>query len=278
MNSEPKESTKKQWIKDGIDCVSSAAGATVGAVIGGALGGPPGVVLGNLAGTALEKAFQAIGAEISSRVLSRSETRKVETVYTLAKEFIAENLNNNRKLREDDFFDEKISGRSSAEEILEGTLLVAQREYEERKLKYLAKLYANIAFSTDITAPTASFLIKLAEKMTYRQILILHCVAIAKYSPAPIPLRKEAYKSVSGLSNVAIASETFDLYRSSILMSSEVIFDNAGINPSALSIGGYGAHLCNLMELNTKSGGDSDTSAMCADIFAFLTGTTVVKE
>ena len=276
MSSESKEEAKKELIENGADYVGSAASAGVGAAISGALAGLPGIVLGSLAGTAVEKAFQAIGAEISSRALSQSETRKVETVYTLAKEFIAENLNNNKKLREDDFFDEKINGRSSAEEILEGTLQVAQREYEERKLKCLAKLYANIAFSTDITAPTASYLIKLAEKMTYRQIIILHCVAIAKYSPIPIPLRKEAYKSVSGLTNVAIASEIFDLYRSSVLMSSAVILDSAGINPSTLSIGGYGAHLFNLMELNNISD-DSDTLAMRADIFAFLMGTTVAK-
>lgn len=276
MSSESKEEAKKELIENGADYLGSAASAGVGAAIGGALAGLPGIVLGSLAGTAVEKAFQAIGAEISSRALSQSETRKVETVYTLAKEFIAENLNNNKKLREDDFFDEKINGRSSAEEILEGTLQVAQREYEERKLKCLAKLYANIAFSTDITAPTASYLIKLAEKMTYRQIIILHCVAIAKYSPIPIPLRKEAYKSVSGLTNVAIASEIFDLYRSSVLMSSAVILDSAGINPSTLSIGGYGAHLFNLMELNNISD-DSDTLAMRADIFAFLMGTTVAK-
>lgn len=276
MSSESKEEAKKELIENGADYVGSAASAGVSAAIGGALAGLPGIVLGSLAGTAVEKAFQAIGAEISSRALSQSETRKVETVYTLAKEFIAENLNNNKKLREDDFFDEKINGRSSAEEILEGTLQVAQREYEERKLKCLAKLYANIAFSTDITAPTASYLIKLAEKMTYRQIIILHCVAIAKYSPIPIPLRKEAYKSVSGLTNVAIASEIFDLYRSSVLMSSAVILDSAGINPSTLSIGGYGAHLFNLMELNNISD-DSDTLAMRADIFAFLMGTTVAK-
>lgn len=276
MSSESKEEAKKELIENGADYVGSAASAGVGAAISGALAGLPGIVLGSLAGTAVEKAFQAIGAEISSRALSQSETRKVETVYTLAKEFIAENLNNNKKLREDDFFDEKINGRSSAEEILEGTLQVAQREYEERKLKCLAKLYANIAFSTDITAPTASYLIKLAEKMTYRQIIILHCVAIAKYSPIPIPLRKEAYKSVSGLTNVAIASEIFDLYRSSVLMSSAVILDSAGINPSTLSIGGYGAHLFNLMELNNISD-DSDTLAMRADVFAFLMGTTVAK-
>lgn len=272
MESETKESTKKKLIENGVDYVGSAASAAFGAAVGTVIAGPAGAVWGSLAGTTIEKVIQIVGAEISSRALSRSEARKVKTVYTLAKEFIAENLNNNKKLREDDFFDKKINGRSSAEEILEGTLQVAQREYEERKLKYLAKLYANIAFSPDITASMASFLIKLAEQLTYRQIVILYAIGIAKHSNVPMPLKKEAYRSVSGLTNVAIAAEIFDLYRSSIIVSSEAILDSAGINPSALSVGGYGALLFNLMELNNISPLDSDTLAICAEIFSFLTG------
>ena len=85
MSSESKEEAKKELIENGADYVGSAASAGVSAAIGGALAGLPGIVLGSLAGTAVEKAFQAIGAEISSRALSQSETRKVETVYTLAK-------------------------------------------------------------------------------------------------------------------------------------------------------------------------------------------------
>ena len=46
---------------------------------------------------------------------------------------------NNKKLRNDNFF-KNIDEYSSAEEILEGTLLVAQKEYEERKLQYIANL------------------------------------------------------------------------------------------------------------------------------------------
>ena len=60
----------------------------------------------------------------------------ITDVMDLAKEKIDENIKNNKKLREDDFF-ENVDNRSSAEEILEGTLMVAQKEYEERKLPYI---------------------------------------------------------------------------------------------------------------------------------------------
>lgn len=113
---------------------------------------------------------------------------------------------------------------------------------------------------------------KIAEQLTYRQLLILN--AIATFQISGVPLKKTAYGSVAGLTNVAIASEVFELYRMSLLSSSSVIFDNAGINPSALSITGYGAHIYNLMELHTLIP-DSENIQLMAEITGFLTGIEV---
>ena len=270
-----KENNAKNVIKAGTDYISAVANSSVGAFIGGAIAGPGGVALGACVGTAAQKVLEYLGKEIQKRVYSPSEAKKVGTVYALASKFIEEKLNSEHKLREDDFFDEKKNDRSSAEEILEGTIFAAQREYEERKIPYLAKMYANIVFTTEISRPMASYLLKLAEQITYRQIIILQSIGIAKISQPPMPLKKEAYRSVSGLTNVAIAAEIFELYRMSILTSSEVILDSAGINPSALSIGGYGAHLFNLMELKKVSGDEPDTRAMRSEIFSFLMGTGI---
>lgn len=62
--------------------------------------------------------------------------------------------------------------------------------------------------------------------------------------------KEENYKEVRGLNNVSIASEIFDLYRKSLIFSSEAILDAGGINPSKLILGGYGALVYNLMELS----------------------------
>lgn len=272
MENKDNKTVKEGLIQTGVDYLASTANSTVGALIGGAILGPAGAALGAIAGTTVQKVLETIGNEIQKRALSTSEAKKVGTAYSLTQKFIEEKLNNNRKLRNDDFFQNKVNDRSPAEEILEGTILAAQREFEERKIVYMSKMYANIVFSPEISREMANYLIKLAEQMTYRQIIILQSIGIAKFSFPPMSLQKTAYNSVSGISNVAIAAEIFDLYRMSILTSSYAILDSAGINPSALSIGGYGAHLFNLMELRDTSGDNSDTLAMRKDIFSFLTG------
>ena len=52
-------------------------------------------------------------------------------------------------------------------------MLVAQKEYEERKLQYIANLYANIAFDDSISCEMADKLLKISSELTYRQLIIL---------------------------------------------------------------------------------------------------------
>lgn len=250
-----------------IENVGSVAGGAVGGVIGTAIAGPGGAVLGALAGTLIENAVKKIGGELKERMLSKAENKKVGTVYSLACENIAQKLLAGKTLRENVFFEESEDDRSTAEEILERTLFAAQREAEEKKVPYYARMYANIAFSKDVTRPMANQIIKIAEQLTYRQLLILN--AIGTFRALGFPFRKSAYGHVAGLTNVAIASEIFELYRMSLLSSSAVIFDSAGINPSALSVTGYGAHIFNLMELHTliPSG---DSAQLMFEITKFL--------
>ena len=46
--------------------------------------------------------------------------------------------------------------RSFADEIIEGVLLAAQREYQEKKLPLYGNLLTNIAFRSDIDRVTAN--------------------------------------------------------------------------------------------------------------------------
>lgn len=236
----------KEQINTISEISGSAVGAMVGSGIGNAVAGPLGAIAGSVAGNVIEKVFAWAGNEISMRLLSRQEEKRIVNVMDLAKKKIESNLAKDKKLRDDDFFDQ-ISDRSTAEEILEGTLLVAQKEYEERKLQYIANLYANIAFDEDISREIADRLIKVSSELTYRQLMIMSAVGFSQITG--IKGKKEAYKEVQGLNNVSIASETFDLYRKSLIFSSEAILDAGGINPSKLILGGYGALLYNLMEL-----------------------------
>lgn len=113
----------------------------------------------------------------------------------IAKEKIKSNFEENKILRHDDFFSE-LDNRTSAEEILEGTLLVAQKEYEERKIKYIANLYANIAFDENISREIADRLIKISSELTYRQLMILCAVGFIQISG--VPSKQDTYGEVSG--------------------------------------------------------------------------------
>ncbi|WP_322354858.1 hypothetical protein [Paratractidigestivibacter sp.] len=146
------------------------------------------------------------------------------------------------------FFDSAPGDRSAAEELLEGVLIAAQKEYEEKKAPYLARLYANILFHPEVSRPAANHLLKLANQLTYRQLVILSNLGYMLQTGSS-PLKQEPYRQVRGLENVAIASEIYEMYRMSLIGSSEVALDAAGINPSALSLIGYGAKLFELMEL-----------------------------
>lgn len=243
----------KNKIVDGItDVTGSVAGALAGAGIGAMIAGPAGVAGGALAGTAIEKVFQCIGKEIQERFLSKSESKKIGTVYSCAREKIEINLNSGKVLRNDNFFSKKTNDRSSSEEILEGTIFAAQREHEEKKLPYLANLYANINFDSTINRQMANQLIKIASNITYRQIVILCVVGSYQTNRITTPKRREStFSGIGGYDKISIASEIFDLYQSSLLFSKSAILDAAGFVPAQLEVSGNGALLYNLMELFT---------------------------
>jgi len=229
----------------------SAASAAVGAGIGTLIAGPIGTVTGAMVGTAVEHVIQFAGQEIKEKVLSKSEKRKIGTVYECAKEKINRNLDEGKTLRTDDFFNPSTDGRSSADEILEGTLFAAQRENEEKKLPYMANLYANINFDESIDRHMANQLIHIASELSYRQLVILRVIGAYQTGDlvgAP-PRRSTEYGTITGYDNISIATDIFDLYRRSLVFSQSAILDAAGIIPSKLTISGMGALLYNLMDL-----------------------------
>lgn len=253
--------------REQVNAISELSGSAIGAAVGFGIGsvavGPVGAMGGAVAGELVEKVFSWAGTEISNRLLSKRETKRVTTVMELAKQKIQSNLTDGKKLRDDEFFD-KDNDRSTAEEILEGTLFAAQKEYEERKLPYVANLYANIAFDKEINREMADKLIKLSVDLTYRQLIIINVLGFAQSTGAK--RKMDAYKEVNGANNVSIASEIFELYIKSVIFSSEAIVDAAGVNPSKLQLSGYGAWLYNLMELAKMPLSDNCT----ADIVKFL--------
>ena len=118
-------------------------------------------------------ALKNIGQEILERQLGSREKVRVGATFAIAAANIRQRLENGESLREDGFFDEKQTGRSDAEEVVESVLLKAQREPEEKKIEYMGYLLSGIAFNPEISVHMAHQLTKVAEQLTYRQLCIL---------------------------------------------------------------------------------------------------------
>lgn len=258
---------KEKAIDTATELGGSAAGAAVGAAIGTAVAGPLGAVGGALAGTVLEKGFQLVGNEIKKRMLSPREEQRVGAVCTYANQKISRNLVAGKMIRTDSFFEVIGEERPTNEEILEGVLLAAQKEYEEKKLKYLGNLYANLPFNVAVDSRMANMLIKIASELTYRQYVILYVVNMFQDPAYDAVVKEEPYESLSGFKTMTIATEVFDLYKRTLIHSSEALLDAAAINPSKLTLVGYGSLMFELMELN-----EIKDEPICAEIVEFMTG------
>lgn len=236
-----------------IESGAELTGSSLGAIIGGTIAGPGGAVAGIVGGKAVEIAFSKLGSEIQSKVLSKRENKKIGATATYALSKIKENIEKGKQLRNDDFFDEDFSGRSKADEIIEGVMFSAQREHEENKLKYYGNLVANIAFDKTISREQANQLISIAQKLSYRQIKLLNLYAINQQIPK-ILLKNEDYSKtgISGYKLISVLQDTLELYHIGIVGGSgSVILEMAYINPSEIKVQGMGALLYNLMELST---------------------------
>ena len=147
----------------------------------------------------------------------------------------------------DDFFDEKSSGRSDAEEVAESVLLKSQREPEEKKIPYMGHLLSNVAFDPQISAQMAHQIIKAAEQLTYRQLCILK-LAVVKQA---FGLRNGDYRGHGSFSKelYEVLYECLDLYHRAFINFGGVAFGPTDVAPGKMTVQGLGADLFNLMRL-----------------------------
>jgi len=173
---------KKRFFKKGkksekliaiIDKGSEIGGSVTVATIGLVIAGPIGAIGGAAVGPLVALAFKKIGTEISEKILSPREQARVGATYTLALEKISKSLQSGKNVRDDDFFIEQEKGRSKSETLLEGTLLKARNEYEEKKIKFYSNFLANLNFDDTISFEKGNTLLRILEQLSYRQIAIL---------------------------------------------------------------------------------------------------------
>ena len=213
----------KRWIARGKDSAPERAArisgdvtsAAVGGLTGLVLAGPPGIVAGAAVASVLKEAIKS--------ALDRAATQRAVTVFTLASKRICAERESGKQLRADGFFDDSVSGRSAAEEVLEQIVQAAQQEPEERKLPLMANLYASIAFREDVDRGMASLFVRTAEQLSYRQLCLLsvfmdrgtHHLRTSDYINAGDREQEPAIDLASRLGGVL--EEAYDLFTRGLL-------------------------------------------------------------
>jgi hypothetical protein len=245
---EEKDESKitEKLIEVGADIAGGASSAAVGFLVAG----PAGALIGAVSGPALTHTIKAVASEIKSRFLGKREEKKIGATlaYTIAK--IEDNLKNGKQIRDDDFFESKSQERPASEEIYEGTLIAAQKEHEEKKIKYYGNLLGNLGFEKSFDKAQANLLLKVAQELTYRQLCVLSLIP----KKLNYNLRKTDYRNsdISDQKLIILLQEIYDLNTKGLTNGSEEAYISlADVNPGKLNIQGTGVYLHNLMELWT---------------------------
>ena len=172
-----KDVEKKEGILQLINSSSEIAGSTIASLAVGLLTGDPiTATVSGVGGKILEIGFRTIADEISKRTIGPREKVRAGTAIAFALVGIHQRLENGESPRADGFFDKSDRGRSESDEVLENMVLKIQREPEEKKAPYIAKIYENSVFEPKISADLSHKIIKSAEQLTYQHLCILSMV------------------------------------------------------------------------------------------------------
>ena len=238
-------------IRQIIEKGANVVGTTTSAVLSVVSGDPElGVALTAIGATGI---YQKVGTEIADRWLAPREQARIGGVLALSAELLKSELDQGRTLRDDGFFNNPHGNRSDAEEVLEGVLQKAQTEYEERKLPYLARLWANACLDDTLGVAKLNYMVKLAEQLTYRQMALITLAGQMTNAGnnSQHALREEGYQNAGLKMRDEVSTVLAELMMLHNLDCVRVfgLLGTLEINPSQIRLGSWGFALFNEMEV-----------------------------
>lgn len=191
--------------------------------------------------------LQPVAEDFASRALSTKERDRVDRTYEEIIDKIGKKLEAGSVPRTDDYWAPNAEGVSNATVLLEGVLIKARDEYEEKKRRYFPNLCANMCFAEHLQYERLNTILRLFEQLTYRQLLILAYVSRNK------EINIEGWES-----NVRLVTETdkyydvycevINLYNSNLLRNPQQGWRSKGV--SSLNLSPLGKDLVILAELD----------------------------
>ncbi len=231
-------------LRNFLETGSEIAGHAASTAIAMLVAGPGGAVVGAATGPMASRMLRYGAMEFMRRTLSDRQMKRTAGVLGFAAERIGQKVRLGYEPRHDGFFVGEPGARSAAEEIAEGVMLAAQQEHEERKIPFMGSMLANFAFDNSIDRGQANMLIRLAERLSYRQL----CLVALFADKQDFELRSEDYTVVEGrpYAHWAVLQEIYDLGQTNVLSSSRSI---TTIIPRRIETRPWGELLYQLMDL-----------------------------
>ena len=124
---------------------------------------------GGLATPVLGRLLGSAGRAIQRRLLTRNEEVRIGGALAVALGRIKEREAAGEKPRTDGLFDPGSDPRG----MLEGTLLLAARSYDEKKVPFIGAFYASFVFDGAISINTGHFLLNLLDRLPYHSLCAL---------------------------------------------------------------------------------------------------------
>jgi hypothetical protein len=126
-------------------------------------------------------------AGAAAELHSTWERARAGATLAFAAELAVTRTSQGRPVRSDGFFSVRVPPRSDGERLVEAAVLAARGTTEDRRIRHLGYLVAEVAVSPDIDAALADRALRLAAGCTWRQLVLL--AAVGRRDRAPLPLR-----------------------------------------------------------------------------------------
>lgn len=125
-------------------------------------------------------------ATAAADLTSTWERARAGAALAFAAELAVTRASQGRGLRTDGFFSVRVAPRSDGERLVEAAVQAARRTTDDRRVRHLGYLVAEVSVSADIDAALAARALQLSELLGWRQLVLL--AAVGRRDRAPLPL------------------------------------------------------------------------------------------
>ena len=197
----------------------------------------------------LSPMIKDVSIEMYGRVLSDLQVHRVKDVICQIIDKITLKLSNGKQFRADSFVTKE--NGIMLKQTLEGLLLNAMEEFENKKVDSYSDLFANLCFDERVTFEQAIAIIRIVKQLSYRQLCI---IALAQQNNLQTVSWDVKFKQSSSLNQYAdFFSEVLSLYNLRILQQTGF---GISLSMTNLSLSQFGILIAKQLGLNTVPASD----------------------